>query len=109
MKKMFIDFTLAFVLAVFTTSAFAREIEPPASPEITAAMQPYLDSHWNFHKWSRPAGNALNGIGSFAIFQKLALFISDMMMAVMGRSKAIAALRQINPLLKSIRINPRIP
>jgi CubicO group peptidase (beta-lactamase class C family) len=45
MKKMFIDFTLAFVLAVFTTSAFAREIEPPASPEITAAMQPYLDSH----------------------------------------------------------------
>jgi CubicO group peptidase (beta-lactamase class C family) len=27
------------------TSAFAAENEPPASPEVTAAMQPYLDSY----------------------------------------------------------------
>jgi CubicO group peptidase (beta-lactamase class C family) len=33
------------VLIVLTTSAFAAETDPPASAEVTAAMQPYLDRY----------------------------------------------------------------
>src|SRR5215470_4711684 len=46
MKKRFCRapfFLLLTALAV--TSGFASENEPPASPEVTAAMQPYLDSY----------------------------------------------------------------
>ena len=36
---------LGLVSIVLITSTFAAETEPPASPEVTAAMQPYLDSY----------------------------------------------------------------
>jgi CubicO group peptidase (beta-lactamase class C family) len=36
---------LALALIVLTASAFAAEGEPPASPEVAAAMQPYLDHY----------------------------------------------------------------
>src|SRR5579862_5535614 len=40
-----IGVALALALIVFTQSAFAADDQPPASPEVTAAMQPYLDSY----------------------------------------------------------------
>src|SRR3954464_11149646 len=36
---------LGLVSIVLTTSTFAAETDPPASPEVSAAMQPYFDSH----------------------------------------------------------------
>src|SRR6266705_2626348 len=42
--RFFILITLVTVLFSATTS-FATNPEPPASPEVTAAMQPYLDSY----------------------------------------------------------------
>src|SRR6202035_2652218 len=33
------------LLAVFISSALAAENQPPASPEVAAAMQPYLDGY----------------------------------------------------------------
>ena len=36
---------LGLVSIVLITSTFAAETEPPASPEVTAAMQPYLDQY----------------------------------------------------------------
>jgi CubicO group peptidase (beta-lactamase class C family) len=36
---------LGLLLTVLTTSTLAAGGEPPASPEVTAALQPYLDSH----------------------------------------------------------------
>src|SRR5437899_5159563 len=36
---------IGLVLIVLALSAFAAEGQPPASPEVTAAMQPYLDSY----------------------------------------------------------------
>ena len=37
--------SLGLVSIVLITSTFATETEPPASPEVTAAMQPYLDHY----------------------------------------------------------------
>src|SRR5579862_5898220 len=36
---------LSLVLLVVTASTFAAAGEPPASPQVTAAMQPYLDQY----------------------------------------------------------------
>src|SRR6266446_7137882 len=36
---------LGLVLIVLTETTFAAESDPPASPEVTAAMQPYLDQY----------------------------------------------------------------
>ncbi len=36
---------LGLILIVFASSTFAADGKPPASPEVTAAMQPYLDSY----------------------------------------------------------------
>ena len=36
---------LALVLIASIASTFAAESDPPASPEVTAAMQPYLDNY----------------------------------------------------------------
>lgn len=38
-------FLLSLAAAVTITVSFAAESEPPASPEVTAAMRPYLDSY----------------------------------------------------------------
>jgi hypothetical protein len=40
-----ITIALALLLIVFAPSIFAADAQPPASPEVTAAMQPYLDSY----------------------------------------------------------------
>src|SRR5258705_13678870 len=47
MKNNFIRalFPLWLVAWFAITSEFAAESQPPASPEVTAAMQPYLDSY----------------------------------------------------------------
>jgi CubicO group peptidase (beta-lactamase class C family) len=45
MKTNLTNYAHGLLLAVLTTSTFAIESEPPASPEVTAAMQPYLDSY----------------------------------------------------------------
>jgi len=37
--------TLALLLFVLPSSTFAADDQPPASPEVTAAMQPYMDSY----------------------------------------------------------------
>jgi len=34
---------LGLIFVVASTSAFAEESNPPVSPEVTAAMQPYMD------------------------------------------------------------------
>jgi CubicO group peptidase (beta-lactamase class C family) len=36
---------IGLMLVVLVPSTFAAEGQPPASPEVTAAMQPYLDSY----------------------------------------------------------------
>jgi hypothetical protein len=36
---------LGLVSTVLATSTFAAETSPPARPEVTAAMQPYLDGY----------------------------------------------------------------
>src|SRR5258707_4131317 len=38
-------FLLLLMASLGIVSCFAAESEPPASPEVTAAMQPYLDSY----------------------------------------------------------------
>ncbi len=45
MKSKPTNVALALGLIVLTTSAFAAENEPPASSEVTAALQPYLDQY----------------------------------------------------------------
>jgi CubicO group peptidase (beta-lactamase class C family) len=45
MKTNLTNCALGLMLTVLTTSTFAAGSEPPASPEVTAAMQPYLDSY----------------------------------------------------------------
>jgi CubicO group peptidase (beta-lactamase class C family) len=38
-------FIIALMTAFSTATTFAADAEPPASPEVTAALQPYLDSY----------------------------------------------------------------
>ena len=45
MKSILINVALGMGLIVLTASAFAAETGPPASAEVTAAMQPYLDHY----------------------------------------------------------------
>jgi len=45
MKARLIHVALSLALAAITPSSLAASNEPPASPEVTAAMQPYLDSY----------------------------------------------------------------
>ena len=45
MKSKTTNIALGLLLIVLTASTFAAESEPPASPEVTAAMQPYLDQY----------------------------------------------------------------
>ena len=45
MTSKLVNVALGLVLFVLAPSTFAAEGQPPASPEVTAAMQPYLDSH----------------------------------------------------------------
>jgi CubicO group peptidase (beta-lactamase class C family) len=45
MKTHVTNHALGLLLTVLTTSAFAAGSEPSASPEVSAAMQPYLDSY----------------------------------------------------------------
>jgi CubicO group peptidase (beta-lactamase class C family) len=45
MKTRFAPFASSLLLFVSTPFAFAVESEPPPSPEVTAALQPYLDSY----------------------------------------------------------------
>jgi CubicO group peptidase (beta-lactamase class C family) len=44
-RSKFTNVVLGLVLIVLTASTFAAEAEPPASPEVTAAMQPYMDQY----------------------------------------------------------------
>ena len=45
MRSKFRIVVVGLVLIVLTASTFAAESDPPASPEVTAAMQPYLDQY----------------------------------------------------------------
>src|SRR6266576_535994 len=45
MTSKLVNVALGLALIVLAPSAFAAEGQPPASPEVTAAMQPYLDSY----------------------------------------------------------------
>ena len=45
MTSKLVNVALGLVLIVLAASTSAAESEPPASPEVTAAMQPYLDSY----------------------------------------------------------------
>jgi CubicO group peptidase (beta-lactamase class C family) len=45
MKTNLTNHALGLLLTVLATSTLAVGSEPPASPEVTAALQPYLDSH----------------------------------------------------------------
>jgi CubicO group peptidase (beta-lactamase class C family) len=45
MRSKLTNIALGLALIVLTGSTFAAESEPPASPEVTAAMQPYLDQY----------------------------------------------------------------
>jgi CubicO group peptidase (beta-lactamase class C family) len=45
MKTNLTNHALGLLLTVLTTSTLAAGSEPPASPEVTAALQPYLNSH----------------------------------------------------------------
>src|SRR3984957_1606730 len=45
MRSKLTNVALGLVLFVLPTSAFAADGAPPASPEVTAAMQPYLDHY----------------------------------------------------------------
>jgi CubicO group peptidase (beta-lactamase class C family) len=45
MTSKLVTAALGLVLIVLGPSTFAAEGQPPASPEVTAAMQPYLDSY----------------------------------------------------------------
>src|ERR1700694_3024308 len=45
MKSKLTNVALGLVLFVLPTSTFAADNAPPASPEVTAAMQPYLDHY----------------------------------------------------------------
>ena len=45
MKTNFTHLTLVLLLTVSSASIVAAGSEPPASPEVAAALQPYLDSY----------------------------------------------------------------
>ncbi|MGA2253087.1 MAG: serine hydrolase domain-containing protein [Thermoguttaceae bacterium] len=45
MTSTLVNVALGLVLIVLAPSTFAADGQPPASPEVTAAMQPYLDSY----------------------------------------------------------------
>ncbi len=45
MTSKLVNVAIGLVLIILAPSAFAAEGQPPASPEVTAAMQPYLDSY----------------------------------------------------------------
>ncbi|MDB5331111.1 MAG: estB 1 [Phycisphaerales bacterium] len=45
MTSKLLNVALGLVLIVLAPSAFAADAQPPASPEVTSAMQPYLDSY----------------------------------------------------------------
>ncbi len=45
MKSRLMGLTLVLALVVLSASSIAAESEPPASSEVTAAMQPYLDQY----------------------------------------------------------------
>ena len=45
MTSKLVNAAIGLVLIVLAPSTFAAEGQPPASPEVTAAMQPYLDSY----------------------------------------------------------------
>jgi outer membrane lipoprotein-sorting protein len=45
MTSKLVSVALCLVLLVLAPSTFAAEGQPPASPEVSAAMQPYLDSY----------------------------------------------------------------
>src|SRR5271167_4429056 len=45
MTSKLVNFSFGLVLIGLAPSIFASEGQPPASPEVTAAMQPYLDSY----------------------------------------------------------------
>ena len=45
MKRELTIVALGLVLFVLPASTLAAEKDPPASPEVTAAMQPYLDQY----------------------------------------------------------------
>src|SRR5580704_16662205 len=45
MRNKLTNIAVGLVLFVLPTSTFAADDDPPASPEVTAAMQPYLDHY----------------------------------------------------------------
>src|SRR5467141_3882367 len=45
MTSKLVNVALGLILIVLVPSTFAVEGQPPASPEVTAAMQPYLESY----------------------------------------------------------------
>src|ERR1700722_14965054 len=45
MRSKLTNVALGLVLFVLPTATFAADDAPPASPEVTAAMQPYLDHY----------------------------------------------------------------
>src|SRR3984893_13946391 len=45
MTSKLVNVALGLVLIVLAPSTWAAEVQPPASPEVTAAIQPYLDSY----------------------------------------------------------------
>src|ERR1700688_4206359 len=45
MTSKLVNVALGLVPIVLASSTFAAEGQPPASPEVTAAMQPYLDQY----------------------------------------------------------------
>ena len=45
MTSKLVNVALGLVLIVFAPSTFAAEGQPPSSPEITAAMQSYLENY----------------------------------------------------------------
>jgi len=45
MRSKLASVTIALVLFVLAAESFAAETDPPSSPEVTAAMQPYMDQY----------------------------------------------------------------
>ena len=44
-SKLTISYSDAGVFVISTAPTFAADVDPPASPEVAAALQPYLDSY----------------------------------------------------------------